>query len=303
MFLGLCVACRNQEIAVSEQDDSVNQPILNSEMIIEDSAEQLHPEEKSEETSEEMSFETEPESETVFDEISSEMSPDSFEVEVFEAELCANKTVNVRKGPSTDYEKVGVLDKGVSVKVIGKVSLGWYQIQYEDETAYVAQSFLVDKEVYQQENSSEQQNEVSEESESEEKSEASQVADGQAVRDRIVVLMNEQRAIAGIGGLTQSVALNNVAQIRAMEIVQAFSHTRPDGSSCFTVLSESGIAYMSAGENIAMGYLSAESVMDGWMNSEGHRANILNPVFGQVGIGVYETEDGGGYYWVQIFTN
>lgn len=116
--------------------------------------------------------------------------------------------------------------------------------------------------------------------------------------------MNQERANAGVGGISQNASLDAVAQIRAQEIVQSFAHTRPNGTSCFTVLDEGGIAYMTAGENIAAGYGTPSEVMTGWMNSEGHRANILNGSFGQVGIGYYtDPNTPYGTYWVQIFTN
>ena len=63
-----------------------------------------------------------------------------------------------------------------------------------------------------------------------------------------------------------------------------------------------GIQYKTAGENIAKGYQSAESVVRGWMNSSGHRANILNPSFKTIGVGAY-TDSKGTIYWTQMFTN
>lgn len=121
---------------------------------------------------------------------------------------------------------------------------------------------------------------------------------------QVVAIMNQERANAGIGGITQNASLDAVAQIRAQEIVQSFSHTRPDGTSCFTALEQNGISYTAAGENIAAGYGTPAEVMTGWMNSDGHRANILNGSFGQVGIGYYTDPNGVyGTYWVQMFTN
>ena len=87
---------------------------------------------------------------------------------------------------------------------------------------------------------------------------------------------------------------------RAQEIAQSFSHTRPDGSSCFTILEEFGVSYRAAGENIAMGQRTPEEVMDGWMNSSGHRANILNGTFTSIGVGYY-VDGAGAAHWVQIF--
>ena len=91
------------------------------------------------------------------------------------------------------------------------------------------------------------------------------------------------------------------ALIRAKEIQSSFSHTRPNGSSFSTVLKEQGIRYSGAGENIAWGQISPEAVMEAWMNSDGHRANILNPKFTKLGVG-YDQSAKGRNYWVQMFT-
>ncbi len=97
-------------------------------------------------------------------------------------------------------------------------------------------------------------------------------------------------------------ALSAVAQVRAKEIVELFEHYRPDGTKCYTALQEQGVDYWYAGENIAAGYQTPAQVVDGWMHSEGHRANILNPNFKKLGVGYYYSFNGEyGAYWVQIF--
>ena len=113
----------------------------------------------------------------------------------------------------------------------------------------------------------------------------------------IVRLVNNERANNGLPALSNLIDLNELADIRAKEIVQKFSHTRPDGSSCFTVLKD--VKYMAAGENIAYGQTSAAEVMNAWMNSKGHRANILSSKFNCIGIGHCKVN--GIDYWVQIF--
>lgn len=96
-------------------------------------------------------------------------------------------------------------------------------------------------------------------------------------------------------------SLVEAASIRAKELSDSFSHTRPNGSSCFTVLSELGISYGTAGENIAAGYSSSQSVMEGWRSSSGHYQNIISSKFKKIGIGVNIINNQ--YYWVQIFSN
>ncbi|MBR1771777.1 MAG: hypothetical protein IJ747_07075 [Lachnospiraceae bacterium] len=117
---------------------------------------------------------------------------------------------------------------------------------------------------------------------------------------RIVELVNEARAEAGLQPVTLKADVTAVAQLRANEIITSFSHTRPNGSSCFTALSQAGVSYRGAGENIAYGQRSPEEVMNGWMNSAGHRANILNANFTTIGVGYVQKN--GVNYWSQMFT-
>ena len=73
--------------------------------------------------------------------------------------------------------------------------------------------------------------------------------------------------------------------MRVKELSALFDHTRQDGSTCFTALDDAGIRYSTAGENIAAEYSTPEQVVNGWMNSEGHRTNILNAGFITIGVG------------------
>lgn len=122
----------------------------------------------------------------------------------------------------------------------------------------------------------------------------------QEAAEAVASLVNAARRDAGLSELELDADLCAAAQARAQEIAQSFSHTRPDGSSCFTILEEFGISYRAAGENIAMGQRTPEEVIDGWMNSSGHRANILNGTFTSIGVGYY-VDGAGAAHWVQIF--
>lgn len=119
---------------------------------------------------------------------------------------------------------------------------------------------------------------------------------------QVLELVNEERAKSGLAPLTLDASASSAAQTRAKEIVSTFSHTRPNGSSFSTALTEAGASYRSAGENIAYGQNSPEQVMNSWMNSSGHRANIMSSNYTRIGIGHYETADGTDY-WVQLFLN
>ncbi len=86
--------------------------------------------------------------------------------------------------------------------------------------------------------------------------------------------------------------------MRAVELNQVFSHYRPDGTLCFTALDEQNVTYYGAGENIAAGQDDPQEVMTAWMNSEGHRSNILGN-FTAIGVGYASIS--GTPYWVQMF--
>ena len=111
----------------------------------------------------------------------------------------------------------------------------------------------------------------------------------------VLKLTNQKRLAAGVEPLTGFSVLQQAGDIRAAELTKYFSHTRPDGTSCFTVLKELDITYRAAGENIASGYKTPADVVSGWMNSQGHRENMLNPDFTHMGVGEKDRN------WVQLF--
>jgi len=118
--------------------------------------------------------------------------------------------------------------------------------------------------------------------------------------NEVVKLVNIERAKKSLAPLTaNNTKLNQAAQLRAEEIVKKFEHERPDGSSCFTVLVQAGLTYKTCGENIASGQQTPEAVVTAWMNSEGHRKNILKPEFAQIGVGYFVKD--GTPHWVQLF--
>lgn len=117
---------------------------------------------------------------------------------------------------------------------------------------------------------------------------------------QVLSLHNQARTSRGLGALSGTNALGKAAARRCGEIVSRFSHTRPNGSSWSTVLGQFGISYGIAGENIAYGYSSPSSVHNAWMNSTGHRNNILRSSFRYAGVG--HCTSGGTNYWVVLFT-
>ncbi len=117
---------------------------------------------------------------------------------------------------------------------------------------------------------------------------------------KVAELVNVERAKYNLQPLTFDSAISAAAQVRAKEITTSFSHTRPNGSSASTVLGENGISYRGYGENIAWGQSTPEEVVNAWMNSSGHRANILNKKFTNIGVGYYVKNNTA--YWTQLFT-
>lgn len=124
------------------------------------------------------------------------------------------------------------------------------------------------------------------------------------IEQEVVRLANVERQKSGLAPFTASSELSRVARFKSEDMAKNnyFSHNSPTYGDPFNMMKSFGIKYTSAGENIAKGYLSAQSVMKGWMNSSGHRANILNPSFKTIGVGAY-TAPNGTIYWTQMFTN
>jgi uncharacterized protein YkwD len=121
------------------------------------------------------------------------------------------------------------------------------------------------------------------------------------VAKKIFELTNEEREAAGLSALKLDSDLSALAEIRSEEASELWSHTRPDGRSSETVLSDYGISYYSTGENLfSANLLDASAAVDGWMNSTTHRANILRAEFTKIGIAVVYGDDGY-YYYTQIF--
>ena len=119
--------------------------------------------------------------------------------------------------------------------------------------------------------------------------------------EQVVELVNQERTKAGLNAVTLDQNIASAALVRAKEIETSFSHTRPNGSKFSTALTEQGVTFKGAGENIAWGQKSPEAVMQAWMNSEGHRANILNKNFTKIGVGYYQNASGRNF-WTQLFT-
>lgn len=124
----------------------------------------------------------------------------------------------------------------------------------------------------------------------------------EAKENEVLRLVNAERAKHGLKALTMSTALIDLAEMKSRDMAEKryFDHTSPTYGTPFQMLQNYGVSYRSAGENIAAGQQTPESVMNSWMNSSGHRANILNGSYTEIGVGYYA---GGQYgrYWTQLF--
>jgi uncharacterized protein YkwD len=118
----------------------------------------------------------------------------------------------------------------------------------------------------------------------------------------LLALVNQARKQQGLSALTLDSSLSAVAQAHSDDMAKNnfFSHTNLKGQSPFDRLKNAGVNYQTAGENIAMGQKNAQEVFSSWMNSQGHRANILNASFNKMGVGLSNSSS---KYWTQIFTN
>ncbi|MDF2840895.1 MAG: hypothetical protein K0Q99_1667, partial [Clostridia bacterium] len=123
-----------------------------------------------------------------------------------------------------------------------------------------------------------------------------------ALESEVVRLVNIERSKQGLQPLKENWELSRVARYKSADMATKnyFSHTSPTYGSPFRMMESFGIKYSSAGENIAYGQKTPQQVMTAWMNSPGHRSNILSPSYSQIGVG-YATNKSGTAYWTQMF--
>ena len=129
-------------------------------------------------------------------------------------------------------------------------------------------------------------------------SETTGAAESSEARE-VLNIVNQERAKQGLKPLELSDKLTSIANMKASDMANNnyFSHTSPTYGSPFEMLQRFGVNYTSAGENIAAGQKTAQEVMSAWLHSSGHRANIMNPNYTQLGVGY----DASGSHWVQLF--
>ena len=201
--------------------------------------------------------------------------------------LVTASALNVRQGPGTNFKSVTVVYKNEYIRIFAKIG-DWYVVQTDSDYIGAVSSKYV-KLIYPQAGNNTNTN--------------TNTSTGTLTSDEneVFKLINEKRAANGLSALKIDEEVERVARIKAQDMVNNnyFSHTSPTYGSPFDMLKSFGISYKSAGENIA-GNSSNTGAVNAWMNSEGHRANILNSSYNYTGIAVVNSPKYGKVY-VQMF--
>lgn len=211
----------------------------------------------------------------------------------FSTGLVTATTLNVRSGPGTNYGIVATVKKNEYIRVFAGVG-EWYIVQVEGDYVGAVNKKYV-KAIYPNSNNS--NNSSSNNSNSNSNTNTTMTADEKEVFD----LINKQRTQNGLSALKLDTETLRVARIKAQDMVDNnyFSHNSPTYGTPFQMLNSFKISYKTAGENIA-GNSSNSAAVTAWMNSSGHKANILNSSFNYTGIGVVKGSKYGKIY-VQLF--
>lgn len=216
----------------------------------------------------------------------------------FSTGLVTADKLNVRSGPGTGYSIVTTISKNEYIRVFAGVG-NWYIVQVEgDYIGAVSQKYV--KPIYPTGSST---NSGGTSTGGSGTGSGSSSASSTLTADELEVfnLINQQRANNGLSALKIDVEVQRVARIKAQDMVDNnyFSHNSPIYGTPFNMLKNFGISYKTAGENIA-GNSSNSAAVTAWMNSSGHKANILNSGYNYTGIGVVSSPKYGKIY-VQMF--
>ena len=209
----------------------------------------------------------------------------------FSTGLVTADVLNVRSGPGTNYPVVTKVKKNEYIRVFAGVG-NWYIVQVEgDYVGAVSQQYV--KPVYASGSTGGSSNNTTQDT--------TIAAELTADEKEVFQLINEQRKANGLEALVIDAEVQRVARIKAQDMVDNnyFSHTSPTYGSPFEMLKSFKVSYQTAGENIA-GNSSNSAAVKAWMNSAGHKANILNGNFNYTGIGVVSGSKYGKIY-VQLF--
>ena len=190
--------------------------------------------------------------------------------------------LNVRSGPGSNYKIVTTVKKGTVLKVLGRI-YGWYLVQTDNDIFGMVNGWYITPLTNVTNNNIVTSSKIEQD------------------EQKILDLVNNERKEAGLSELKADSEIMRVAEIKSqdMEDNNYFSHTSPTYGSPFDMLKSFGVSYKSAGENIA-GHSTAEKAFEAWMDSPGHKANILNSSYNYTGIGVVDSNRYGKMF-VQMF--
>lgn len=196
--------------------------------------------------------------------------------------------LNVRSGPSTKFKSVGLVYKNEYVRVFAKVG-DWYVIQTESDLVGAVSKKYV-KAVTGNSNSNNSNTNVTTKPNTSNTGNTT-ASNATSEEEELLKLINEQRAAYGLAALKMDKELQRVAKIKAKDLVDNnyFSHNSPTYGSPFDMMKSFGITYKAAGENIA-GNSTLKGAVTAWMNSQGHRENILSNAYNYTGIGIVESK-------------
>lgn len=195
------------------------------------------------------------------------------------------ENVNFRRGPSTSFSSIKKLDKGTSVTVMGKID-GWYLVVTSNNTVGMVYSTYITLSGASNSNNNTTSNTTN--------TTSSNI-------ELVLKLINEAREKAGVSALKLGATLPKIAQIKADDMVNAsyFAHTSKTYGTPFKMMSDYGIDYTSAGENIA-GNPSIEAAVNSWLASDTHKQNLLSSSYEYIGIGIAKSPTYG-YIIVAMF--
>ena len=202
--------------------------------------------------------------------------------------------LNVRTGPGTNYKSIGLVYKNEYIRVFAKIG-DWYVVQTNNDligtvsTKYVR---AINSNTY---NNQTTQNNTNTTTNKDVASSASEL------EKELLTLINQKRAAYGLSAFSFDTVLQKTARAKAEDLVanNYFSHNSPTYGTPFEMMKSFGVTYKTAGENIA-GNSTLEGAVNAWMNSQGHRENILNNAYNLTGIGVVKSNTYG-YVMVQMF--
>ena len=205
--------------------------------------------------------------------------------------------LNVRSGPGTNYKSVGLVYKNEYIRVFAKIG-EWYVVQTNNDligavsTKYVR---AINSNTYNSSNQGTTQNNTT----TTNKTDVSTTPS--ALEKELLTLINQKRKAYGLSELKFDTATQKTARAKAEDLVanNYFSHNSPTYGTPFEMMKSFGVTYKTAGENIA-GNSTLEGAVNAWMNSQGHRENILNNAYNLTGIGVVKSNTYG-YVMVQMF--